>query len=156
MLCIQRLLLLKYVIHKFILFKYHSKLTNATRTINLLPSFEGDMKICFTQKNWYVTRGRYEFSGWNKSSCLPTNWAITVDGLIFVGYQFFAFFMVFLVGPIHECQCPRINDFLYELWRKIRWPQILNPTNVSFSFNPRKLVPTKIKPSTVIVYYTKS
>ena len=33
------------------------------------------------------------------------------------------------------------------------WPRILNPTNVSFSFNPRKLVPTKIKLSTVIANY---
>ena len=33
--------------------------------------------------------------------------------------------------------------------KEILWPRILNPTNVSFSFNPQKLVPTKIKPSTV-------
>ena len=39
--------------------------------------------------------------------------------------------------------------FLNELWKKILWPRILNPTNVSFLFNPWKLVPTKIKPSTV-------
>ena len=32
---------------------------------------------------------------------------------------------------------------------KILWPQILNPINVSILFNPWKLVPTKIKPSTV-------
>ena len=56
-------------------------------------------------------------------------------------------FLVFVEGLIHEFQCPPINDFLYELWRKVLWPQILNPTNVSFSFNPWKLVPTKIKPS---------
>ena len=59
-------------------------------------------------------------------------------------------FVVFVEGPSHEFQNPRISDFLYELWRKILWPRILNPTNVSFSFNPRKLVPTKIKPSTVL------
>ena len=40
--------------------------------------------------------------------------------------------------------------FLYEQWRKTLWPWILNPTNVSFLFNPRKLVPTKIKPYTVL------
>ena len=33
--------------------------------------------------------------------------------------------------------------------KKILWPLILNLPNVSFLFNPRKLVPTKIKPSTV-------
>ena len=53
--------------------------------------------------------------------------------------------------PIHEFQYPRNSDFLYELWRQIPWPRILNPTNVWFLFNPRKLVPTKIKPSTVFV-----
>ena len=59
-------------------------------------------------------------------------------------------FVVFVEGAIHEFQYQRISDFLYEKWRKILWSRILNPTNVSFSFNPRKLVPTKIKPSTVI------
>ena len=33
------------------------------------------MKICSTQKI-HVARGRHEFSEWNKSSCLPPNWAI--------------------------------------------------------------------------------
>ena len=33
------------------------------------------MKVCPTQKI-HVARGRHEFSGWDKSSCLPTNWAI--------------------------------------------------------------------------------
>ena len=56
-------------------------------------------------------------------------------------------FMVFVEGPIHKFQYPQ--NFQYELWRKILWLRILNPMNVSFSFNPRKLVPTKIKPSTV-------
>ena len=60
-------------------------------------------------------------------------------------------FVVFVEGPNHEFQYPRNGNFLYELWKKILWPQILNPTNVSFLFNPRKLVPTKIKPSTVYI-----
>ena len=59
-------------------------------------------------------------------------------------------FVVFVEGPIHEFQYPWNGNFLYELWKKILWPQILNPTNVSFFFNPRKLVPTKMKPSTVL------
>ena len=47
--------------------------------IHLLPSLEGDTKICPTQKIHVAegeARGRYEFSGWDKSSCLQTNWAI--------------------------------------------------------------------------------
>ena len=62
---------------------------------------------------------------------------ITVDCLIFVE------------GHIHELQCQRNSDFLYELWRKILWPWSLNPTNAWVSLYPRKLVPTKIKPSAV-------
>ena len=58
-------------------------------------------------------------------------------------------FVVFVEGAIHEFQYQRISDFLYEKRRKILWSRILNPRNVSFLFNPRKLVPTKIKPSTV-------
>ena len=58
-------------------------------------------------------------------------------------------FVVFMEGPIHEFKYPRNFNFLYELLNKILWPRILNPTNVLFLFNPRKLVPTKIKPSTV-------
>ena len=50
-------------------------------------------------------------------------------------------FMVFVEGQIHEFQYPRNGNFLYELWK---WPQVLSSTNVSFLFNPRKLVPTKI------------
>ena len=61
--------------------------------------------------------------------------------------------MVFVEGPIHEFKYPRIGDFLYELWRTILWPQISNPMNVSFSFNPWKLVPMKIKPSTVYTWH---
>ena len=66
--------------------------------------------------------------------------------LNFCGVQIF---VAFLEGPIHEFQCQRNSDSYYELWRKILWPRILNPTNVWFFFNTRKLVPTKIKPSTV-------
>ena len=44
-------------------------------TIHLLPSLEGDMKICSTQRI-HVARGRHEFSWLNKSACLPINWAI--------------------------------------------------------------------------------
>ena len=64
-------------------------------------------------------------------------------------FRWVLIFVVFAEGPIYEFQYPRISDFLYELRRKILWPWILNPTNVWFLFNPRKLVPTKIKPSTV-------
>ena len=46
--------------------------------IHLLPSLEGDMKICPTQKI-HVARGRSPretwIFGWDKSSCLLTNWA---------------------------------------------------------------------------------
>ena len=41
--------------------------------------------------------------------------------------------------------------FCMTLWKKTLWPRILNPTNVSFLFNRWKLVPTKVKPSTVSV-----
>ena len=58
-------------------------------------------------------------------------------------------FVVFIEGPVQEFRYPRISNFQYELWRKILCPRILNPTNVLFSFNPWKLVPTKTKPSTV-------
>ena len=61
-------------------------------------------------------------------------------------------FIVFAKGPIQEFQCPWNSNFLYELWRKILLPHILNPTNMSFLFNARKLVPTNIKPSTVHLY----
>ena len=36
-------------------------------------------------------------------------------------------FVVFVEGPIHEFQCPRNSDFLYELWRKILWPRNFEP-----------------------------
>ena len=42
-----------------------------------LPNLKGDMQICSTQK-FHVARGRHEFSGWNKSSRLLTNWALIV------------------------------------------------------------------------------
>ena len=71
------------------------------------------------------------------------------EWLIFRGVPIF---VVFVEGPIHEFQYPWISDSLYELWRKILWPRIMNPTNVSFSVNPQKLVPTKLKPSTVFLY----
>ena len=58
-------------------------------------------------------------------------------------------FVVFVEGPIHEFQYPRNGNFLYHLWKKMLWPRNLNPTNASILFNPRKLVPMKIKPSTV-------
>ena len=59
-------------------------------------------------------------------------------------------FIVFVEGSIHEFQYLRIiSDFLYKLWRKKLLPRILNSTNVSFSFNPWKLEPTKKNPSTV-------
>ena len=40
-----------------------------------MPSLEGDMKI--------FALGRHEFSGQNKSSCLPTNWAIIINCLLY-------------------------------------------------------------------------
>ena len=61
-------------------------------------------------------------------------------------------FVVFVGGSIHEFHYPWKGNFLYELWKKILWPQILNLTNVSFLFNPQKLVPTKIKPYIVILF----
>ena len=45
-------------------------------------------------------------------------------------------FVIFVEGPVHEFQCPRNSNFLYEFWKKTLWPRILNPTNVSFLFNP--------------------
>ena len=60
-------------------------------------------------------------------------------------------FVVFVEGSIHEFQYPRNCNFLYELWRKIPYPRILNPLNGWILSNPRKLVPTKIKPSTVVI-----
>ena len=73
---------------------------------------------------------------------------LTVDGIIFVGYQFllFSWRIRFTNSSTNEN-----SDFLYvsELWRKILWPLILNPRNVSFLSMPRKLVHTKIKPFTV-------
>ena len=59
------------------------------------------------------------------------------------------FFVVFVKSQIHEFQYPWSGNFVYELWKKILWPRNLNPTNVSFLFNPRKFVSRKIKPSTV-------
>ena len=46
-----------------------------TDIIHLLPSLEGDMKICSTQKI-HVAWRRHEFSGLNKSSCVSTYWAM--------------------------------------------------------------------------------
>ena len=65
-------------------------------------------------------------------------------------------FVVFLESLINEFQYPRNDVLLYELWRKKLWPWILNPTNVWFLFNPRKLEPTKIKASTVLHLYQHS
>ena len=59
-------------------------------------------------------------------------------------------FVVFVEGTIHEFQCPGNCNILHELWKKILWPWILNPANVSFVFNPQKLLPMKIKRSTVL------
>ena len=36
-------------------------------------------------------------------------------------------FVVFVEGPIHEFQYPRISNFLSELWRKILWPRNFEP-----------------------------
>ena len=47
--------------------------------------------------------------------------------------------VVFVEGPIHEFQYPRNGNFLYELWKKILYPRILNPTNVSFFVQSTKI-----------------
>ena len=57
--------------------------------------------------------------------------------------------VVSVEGTIHEFQYPWNGNYLYKLRKKILWPRILNPTNVSFLFNPRKVVPTQIKPSKI-------
>ena len=41
-------------------------------------------------------------------------------------------FLVFVEGSNHDFQYLRNGNFLYELWTKILWPQILNSTNMSF------------------------
>ena len=41
-------------------------------------------------------------------------------------------FMVFMEGPIQEFQYPQNDNFLYDLWKKMLWPRISNPTNVIF------------------------
>ena len=51
--------------------------------------------------------------------------------------------LIFVESPIHEFQYLGICDFLYELWRTILLPRILNHRSLSFSFNPRKLVAMK-------------
>ena len=61
-------------------------------------------------------------------------------------------FVVFIEDTTHEFQYPGNGNFLYKWWKKILWPRILNPTNVSYLFNPRKLVCTKIKPSIVHLF----
>ena len=62
-----------------------------------------------------------------------------------MGYQFswFSWRVQSSNSSSHEMEIFCIN---YE--RKYYGYEILNPTNVSFLCNPRKLVPTKIKPST--------
>ena len=59
----------------FIFLSISTPLESIANIIHLLPSLEGDMKICPTPKI-HVARGIHDFSGWDKSSCLPTNWAI--------------------------------------------------------------------------------
>ena len=51
-----------------------TELLEKDNIIHLLPILEGDMKICPTQKIHVAMR--HEFSRFDKSSCLPTNWAI--------------------------------------------------------------------------------
>ena len=71
------------------------------------------------------------------------------EWLNFRGNQFF---VVFVKGSFHEFKYPRNNNFLYDFWRKIKWPRILNNTNELFSLNRQKLVPTKIKPSVLFLF----
>ena len=61
----------------YITFVFHAMFI--LNTIHLLPSLEGDMKICPPRKFMSPegeARGRHDFSRWDKSSCFPTNWAI--------------------------------------------------------------------------------
>ena len=53
-------------------------------------------------------------------------------------------FVVFVEGPIYEFKYPRNSEFLYELWRKILWQRILNPTNASF-FQSTKIITSENK-----------
>ena len=87
-----------------------------------------------------------------KQSCLSIHegWCTLKGYCGWLNFRWIPIFMVFVEGPIHEFQYPWISYFLCELWRKILMPRILNPTNMSFLFNPRKLEPTKTKPSTVL------
>ena len=52
---------------------------------------------------------------------------------VWLNLRWVPIFVVFVEGPIHN------------LFREIRCVRILNPTNVWFFFNPRKVVPTKKK-----------
>ena len=72
-------------------------------------------------------------------------WHILWTSLFSCGTNFLCFRRI----PIHEIYYQRKSYFLYELWRQMLWPRILNPTNVWCLLNPLKLLPTKIKPSTV-------
>ena len=60
----------------------------------------------------------------------------TEVGLKFMGYQFSWFLW-------------RIRSTNSSTHEMVIFCMIMNPTNMSFLLNPRKLVPTKIKPSTV-------
>ena len=63
-----------------------------------------------------------------------------VDGLNFMGYQF-SWFSWRVRSTNFSTQEMIFFCMTYE--KKMLWPRILNLTNVSFLFNPRKLVPTK-------------
>ena len=63
-------------------------------------------------------------------------------------FRWVPIFVVFLEGPIHELQYQRNSEFLMN-YEQNTVTTNFEPHDVSFLFNPRKLIPTKIKPSTV-------
>ena len=112
---------------------------------------------------WYINRNKCA-ANVHLNGIIPIGWRLSFVGVFVVlywskicygtycGWHYFRWvpiFVVFVEGLIHKIQYPRISDFLYELWRNILRQRISNSTNVSFLFHPRKLVPTKIKASTV-------
>ena len=65
--------------------------------------------------------------------------------------NFFRASNICLLPALWACDLKNFLRRLMNYEKKIIWSRILNPTNMSILFNPRKLVPTKIKPSTVLV-----
>ena len=72
-----------------------------------------------------------------------------VDWVHFLGIHIF---VGFVEDPILTFYNSSNSDYLFALWRKILWPRISNLTNVCVLLNPRKLVSTKMKPSTGLLF----